>query len=81
MNEFFRVWKIAKIKYRLSRIVRKSIYDGYSMKIYSDDRLIVSVSSDNEREMYLDAATSLLGFLHLHEHIIHATSPTRKGSE
>jgi hypothetical protein len=51
------------------------------MKIYSDERLIVSVSNEDEQEMYLDAATSLLGFLRIHEHIIHASSSARKGSE
>ncbi len=81
MNEFFRVWKAAKSKYNLTRIVNKSIFTGYSMKIYSDERLIVSVSNEDEQEMYLDAAISLLGFLRIHEHIIHASSSARKGSE
>ena len=81
MNEFFRVWKAAKSKYNLTRIVNKSIFEGYSMKIYSDERLIVSVSNEDEQEMYLDAAISLLGFLRIHEHIIHASSSARKGSE
>lgn len=81
MNEFFRVWKAAKSKYNLTRIVNKSIFKGYSMKIYSDERLIVSVSNEDEQEMYLDAATSLLGFLRIHEHIIHASCSARKESE
>ncbi len=80
MNEFFRVWKMAKIKYILSRVCKKSIYDGFSMKIYHEDRLIVHAHSENEQEMYLDAATSLLGFLKIHENI-HASRSARKENE
>ena len=81
MNEFFRVWKVAKSKYHLSRIVKMSLYSGFSMKIYHEDRLIVNVKADTKQEMYLDAATSLLGFLKIHEHIIHASCSARKENE
>lgn len=81
MNEFFRVWKVAKNKYHLSRIVKMSLYDGFSMKIYHEDRLIVNVKADTKQEMYLDAATSLLGFLKIHEQIIHASCSARKENE
>lgn len=81
MNEFFRVWKVAKSKYHLSRIVKMSVYNGFSMKIYHEDRLIVSVKTDTKQEMYLEAAISLLGFLKIHEHIIHASRSARKESE
>ena len=50
MNEFFRVWMVAKSKYNLTRIVNKSIFKGYSMKIYSDERLIVSIAVIGETE-------------------------------
>ena len=81
MNEFFRVWKAAKKKYRLSRYVSKSIWDGYAMKIYCNDRLIISVQSEDEKEMYLEAAASLIGFLKIHENINHASCSARKENE
>ena len=51
------------------------------MKIYCDDRLIVSVQSDDEKEMYLEAAVSLIGFLKIHENINHASCSARKENE
>ena len=51
------------------------------MKIYHEDRLIVNVKADTKQEMYLDAATSLLGFLKIHENIIHASCSARKENE
>jgi hypothetical protein len=81
MDEFFKVWKEAKNKYGLSRIVSKSIFDGFQMKIYQDNRLIVNAFSDDEEEMYSDAAASLSTFVRIHEKINHASRSTRKENE
>ena len=82
MDEFYRIWIKVKRAYGLSRHVRKSIFEGYSMKIYSDDRLIIKEEAEDEDTLYYHALLSLIRYVKSHEpkHIgAHAKSSTRRG--
>lgn len=84
MVEFFRIWTKVKKYYRLSRKVTKSIYDGYTMRIYSDDRLIIKEEADDEDALYYHALLSLIRYVKSHEPIdfgAHAKSSTKGGDE
>ncbi len=80
MDEFFRIWKKVKWAYGLSRKVTKSMYDGYSMRIYANDRLIIKEEAESEDALYYHALLSLIRFVKSHEpthHRAHAKSSTR----
>lgn len=82
MDEFFRIYKKVKWHYGLSRKVTKSIYNGFSMRIYSDDKLIIKEEADDEDALYYHALLSLIRYVKSHEptHIgAHAKSSTKRG--
>ncbi len=82
MDEFFRIYKKVKWHYGLSRKVKKSIYNGFSMRIYSDDKLIIKEEADDEDALYYHALLSLIRYVKSHEptHIrAHAKSSTKRG--
>lgn len=79
MDLFFEVWKELKFDYLLWRVVKCSIYKGISIKIYSKDSLIVSVSEENldYEYAYLIAARDLIQWARRSED--HAKSSTNQG--
>lgn len=66
---FFQVYKEALKKYNLSRTVRLSIYDGYEMRIFRDDLLIIVVRTEDQNELYQNAALALERYIKLHSYI------------
>lgn len=82
MDEFFRIWEKVKRAYGLSRHVVKSIYDGYSMRIYANDRLIIREEAEDEDALYYHALLSLIRYVKSHEpdnYGAHAKSSTKGG--
>lgn len=68
MQEFFRVWEKCKQRYDLERIVKKSIFDGFEMRIYRDDKLIIKVKADDDEQLYHQAALSLKRYRRTHDY-------------
>lgn len=52
--DFFSEWDLMQKKYpgRLERIFRFSLNNSYSMRITLDDRTIIQVKEDSQRELY-----------------------------
>lgn len=79
MREFFGIYQIARRKYGLKLVTKKSIYGQYMLKIYQGERLIIKIDEENEATMY-EAATRALKFFILHNED-HAARSTKKGEE
>lgn len=54
MADFFTTWEMMKAKYpgRLERITRFSLNSSYSMRVTLDNRTIIQVKEESQRELY-----------------------------
>ena len=76
MDLFFEVWRELKYDFLLSRVVKSSLWEGITIKIYSADGLAVSVQQDDldYEYAYLIAARDLIAWARRNED--HAKSST-----
>ena len=76
MDLFFEVWRELKFDFLLWRIVKSSLWDGITIKIYSGNSLAVSVQQDDldYEYAYLIAARDLIEWARRNED--HAKSST-----
>ena len=81
MDLFFEVWNELKFDFWLWRVVKSSLWDGITIKIYSGSSLAVSVQQDDlDYECaYLIAARDLIEWARRNED--HATSSTRESED
>lgn len=79
MDLFFEIWRELKFDYILSRVVRSSLWEGISIKIYSKENLIVAVQQEtlDYEYAYLIAARDLIEWARRNEN--HAESSTLEG--
>lgn len=66
--DFYSAWGVAQKKYpeRMERITRFSMNNGYSMRIYCDNRMIIQVKEPSERELYEKSTARLNYWLKFH---------------
>lgn len=79
MDLFFEIWRELKYDYLLTRVVKSSLWNGITIKIYSGESLAVSVQQDDldYEYAYLIAARDLIEWARRNED--HAESSTEEG--